>query len=76
MKKKHDASAASRVIFFSVAARCWWAFMRFAMPLNWRFPSKNSMTSPSEVGGEPIELVQTKHHIGKRGNLSDASSDL
>jgi hypothetical protein len=26
--------------------------------------------------GEPTELIQTKHHIGKNGNLTDASSDL
>ena len=29
-----------------------------------------------EAQGEPTELIQTKHHIGKRGNLTDASADL
>jgi hypothetical protein len=29
-----------------------------------------------EADGEAIELIQTKHHIGKKGNLSDASVDL
>jgi hypothetical protein len=29
-----------------------------------------------EADGEPIQLIQTKHHIGKKGNLSDASRDL
>jgi hypothetical protein len=29
-----------------------------------------------EEDGEPIQLIQTKHHIGKKGNLSDASVDL
>lgn len=29
-----------------------------------------------EQSGLPIELIQTKHHIGKQGNLSDASVDL
>lgn len=29
-----------------------------------------------EMGGEPTELIQTKHHIGKQGNLTDASPDL
>ena len=29
-----------------------------------------------EEDGEPIQLIQTKHHIGKKGNLSDASIDL
>lgn len=26
--------------------------------------------------GEPIELIQTKHHISKKGSLSDSSVDL
>src|SRR5271166_4113208 len=29
-----------------------------------------------EAVGEPIQLIQTKHHIGKKGNLSDGSVDL
>jgi hypothetical protein len=29
-----------------------------------------------ESGGEPKQLIQTKHHIGKFGNLTDASVDL
>jgi hypothetical protein len=29
-----------------------------------------------EAVGEPIELIQTKHHVGKKGNLSDGSVDL
>jgi hypothetical protein len=29
-----------------------------------------------EAIGEPIELIQTKHHIANKGNLSDASIDL
>ncbi len=29
-----------------------------------------------ETQGEPIELIQTKHHLGRAGNLSDTSSDL
>ena len=29
-----------------------------------------------EAQGEPTELIQTKHHIGKQGNLTDASADL
>ncbi len=29
-----------------------------------------------EAHGEPIELIQTKHHIEKKGNLRDASVDL
>jgi hypothetical protein len=29
-----------------------------------------------EANGEPIQLIQTKHHIGKKGNLSDTSVDL
>jgi hypothetical protein len=29
-----------------------------------------------EAVGEPIELIQTKHHLGKKGNLSDGSVDL
>ena len=29
-----------------------------------------------EAQGEPTELIQTKHHIGKQGNLTDASPDL
>jgi hypothetical protein len=29
-----------------------------------------------EEQGEPIQLVQTKHHLKKTGNLSDASVDL
>ena len=29
-----------------------------------------------ETQGEPTELIQTKHHIGKQGNLTDASADL
>ena len=29
-----------------------------------------------EARGEPAELIQTKHHITRAGNLSDASSDL
>jgi hypothetical protein len=29
-----------------------------------------------EVGGEPSQLIQTKHHVGKSGNLTDASTDL
>jgi hypothetical protein len=29
-----------------------------------------------ELSGLPIELIQTKHHVGKQGSLSDASTDL
>lgn len=29
-----------------------------------------------EESGEPIELIQTKHSIGKKGGLTDTSSDL
>jgi hypothetical protein len=29
-----------------------------------------------ETNGTPSELIQTKHHIGRTGNLSNASSDL
>jgi hypothetical protein len=29
-----------------------------------------------EIDGEPTELIQTKHHVAKKGNLSDASVDL
>lgn len=29
-----------------------------------------------EAVGEPIELIQTKHHVGKKGNLSDGSVDF
>lgn len=29
-----------------------------------------------EAQGEPAKLIQTKHHIGKQGNLTDASADL
>lgn len=29
-----------------------------------------------DVRGEPTELIQTKHHLGKAGGLSDASVDL
>ena len=29
-----------------------------------------------ETSGQPIELIQTKHHIAKGGSLSDASADL
>ena len=29
-----------------------------------------------ETSGQPTELIQTKHHIAKGGNLSDASGDL
>lgn len=29
-----------------------------------------------EVDGEPTHLIQTKHHVGKLGNLTDASVDL
>ena len=29
-----------------------------------------------EAQGEPTQLIQTKHHIGKQGNLTDASPDL
>ena len=29
-----------------------------------------------EAHGEPVELIQTKHHIARSGALSDASSDL
>jgi hypothetical protein len=29
-----------------------------------------------EADGSPTELIQTKHHIGAKGSLSDASADL
>ena len=29
-----------------------------------------------ETQGEPTELIQTKHHVGKHGSLTDASTDL
>jgi len=29
-----------------------------------------------EAAGEPVELIQTKHHLGTSGNLTDASVDL
>jgi hypothetical protein len=29
-----------------------------------------------DQSGTPAEMIQTKHHIGKTGNLTDASSDL
>jgi hypothetical protein len=29
-----------------------------------------------DSGGEPTQLIQTKHHVGRVGNLTDASTDL
>jgi hypothetical protein len=29
-----------------------------------------------DASGTPTELIQTKHHVGKKGNLSNASPDL
>jgi hypothetical protein len=29
-----------------------------------------------ERGGEPLELLQTKHHVNKVGDLTDSSADL
>ncbi|CAM3012164.1 hypothetical protein JHFBIEKO_0433 [Methylobacterium mesophilicum] len=29
-----------------------------------------------EQAGEPVKLIQAKHHIAKKGNLTDASTDL
>jgi hypothetical protein len=29
-----------------------------------------------DLHGDPVQLIQTKHHIDKVGNLSDASVDL
>ena len=29
-----------------------------------------------ETNGEPKELLQAKHHIGRRANLTNSSSDL
>ena len=29
-----------------------------------------------EAQGEPTELIQTKHHVGKHGSLTDTSTDL
>jgi hypothetical protein len=29
-----------------------------------------------ETAGDAVELLQTKHHINKQGDLSDASVDL
>lgn len=29
-----------------------------------------------EIAGEPAELIQTKHHVGKTGSLTNASVDL
>src|ERR1700687_4958973 len=29
-----------------------------------------------EANGEPTDLIQTKHHIGKTGDLTDSSADL
>jgi hypothetical protein len=29
-----------------------------------------------EANGEPTELIQTKHHVSKEGDLTDSSADL
>jgi hypothetical protein len=29
-----------------------------------------------EQAGEPVKLIQAKHHVAKKGNLTDASTDL
>ena len=61
----------------SAATRCWPDLRAIPdVAATRRSQSRNSTMLPSKRTGEPTDLIQTKHHIGKTGNLTDASVDL
>src|SRR5258708_22181963 len=57
--------------------------VRYALVVLLRAPNPESIISieklddiASEEDGEPVELLQTKHHVTHTGALTDSSSDL
>jgi hypothetical protein len=78
-KKKesaHEAAAAATGYLF----QCRFALLKGLEAISDRPELELTIEKFDDVafvqGGSPVELIQTKHHIAKTGNLTDASVDL
>ena len=74
--RKHEASASAAGYLF----QCRYALLAGLRAVPDAPQLEISVEKFDDVGfeaqGEPVELIQTKHHVGKQGNLTDASADL
>lgn len=74
--KTHDASASATGYLF----QCRYALLAGLQAIPSSPELEISIEKLDDVAfedsGEPIKLIQTKHHIGKLGNLTNASIDL
>ena len=75
-KKAHEASASATGYLF----QCRYALLAGLQVIQEHPDFEISVERFDDVAfesaGEPVKLIQTKHHISKNGNLTDASVDL
>lgn len=75
-KSRHDASASATGYLF----QCRYALLLGLQAIATRPELHLNIERFDDItfleDGTPVEQIQAKHHIGKKGNLSDASEDL
>lgn len=76
MSNPFDATAS----FLGYLFQCRWALLEALIRLRTEGSFTIALETLDDVvfdtAGKPIDLLQTKHHINRKGNLTDASEDL
>lgn len=75
-KKSHEASASATGYLYQCRIALLMALKAIPLNVNQEVSVERFDDVAFDNTGTPSELVQTKHHIEKSGNLTDASSDL
>jgi hypothetical protein len=75
-KNWHDASASSTGVLFQCRYALFVGLQAIAEQPELELSLEKFDDIAFERNGDSIELIQTKHHVKKAGNLSDASVDL
>jgi hypothetical protein len=75
-KKSHEASASATGYLYQCRIALLMALKAIPLNVNQEVSVERFDDVAFDKTGTPSELVQTKHHIEKSGNLTDASSDL
>lgn len=75
-KNSHEASASATGYLYQCRIALLMALKAIPLNVNQEVSVERFDDVAFDDKGTPSELVQTKHHIEKKGNLTDASSDL
>ena len=75
-KKSHEASASANGYLYQCRIALLMALKAIPLNVNQEVSVERFDDVAFDNTGTPSELIQTKHHIEKSGNLTDASSDL